>query len=125
MFFWNWTTWLFLQFAHKNNSQDFKHQYKKALLFKLFVLKVREQASEGKNCLRNKNELLEASQSWKTSIFILLVFFFSGNPSTCICYAYEGICAVLLQQKPKFMCLSIEIEMRPLFAFAIICALAK
>lgn len=41
---------IFVQFAHKNNSQDFKHECKKALLFKWFLLKVSEGAS-AKNCL--------------------------------------------------------------------------
>lgn len=73
-------------------------QYKKALLFKLFALKVMERTNE-KNCLWDKNELLEASQSWKTSIFIPLVWFSSSKPSTCI-----GIYALCCFNKNRNSC---------------------
>lgn len=90
---------IFVQFAHKNNSQDFKHECKKALPFKWFLLKVSERASEWarKIAYETKLNVLEASQSWKTSIFILLVCF-GSKPSTCmpcvcVCMCIGGVYA--------------------------------
>lgn len=132
MFFWDWATWHFLSNSHtdKNNSQDFKHQYKKTLLFKLFLLKVSDRTSASKRASKRTrkiayetkmNCLRIASHGRQVSLFYLFVSVAIAiylNMYVCISYI-GGICAFLLQQKTKFMCLSIEIEMRPLFALAI------